>query len=543
MNEQKSFLKGAIILTAANIISKVLGAIFKIPLTYILKEEGMAVFNTAQCVYSIFLTFAISGIPLAASRLVAADNALGKPNDAAKTTSAATSLLCLLGILGSAALFLLASPLATAMKDPAAATAIKIISPSVFFVAAGCAYKSYFQGMGNMLPTAVSQVAESAIRLGVGFSVAFFLMDYSISAKAAGATAGVTTGEITATAILFLIYLFGKKASAKKSHLTYKKIYSDISSVAVPMLFSSVILSAMNMVDVATVRNGLLHVNFSVESARRFLLRFSSYTNLFDDLSETLHFSQSGARWLYGAYSGYALTVFHLPLGVLATLGVTIMPIITANLATGNTDAVKSSSKNAITLTLFLSIPFAVLFSTMGDMILKLLFKNTASVTMLALVSPCMIFLALSQLFSSLLYASGKVIEPFFIQFGGILVKIIGNILLVRIPELHIYGAILSATISFALSCFLEWRLIKKTFKINLKFREIIPFFICAIPMSAVAVFMKNPLRVLIRNDFAVCALCFLISFGTYFLSLSFFFPNGFGFLKRINKKPKHCTK
>ena len=57
MNEQKSFIKGTIILAAANVISKILGAVFKIPLTYILEEEGMAIFNTASCVYSMFLTF------------------------------------------------------------------------------------------------------------------------------------------------------------------------------------------------------------------------------------------------------------------------------------------------------------------------------------------------------------------------------------------------------------------------------------------------------------------------------------------------------
>ncbi len=533
MNEKRAFLKGAVTLTAANIISKILGAVFKIPLTYILKEEGMAVFNTASCVYSIFLTFIISGIPLAASRLVAADYALDKPQDAAKTTSAAARLLFMLGLIGSVILFVLSAPLAIAMKDPAAALSIKVISPSLFFVAVGCAYKSFFQGTANMIPTAISQVTESAIRLFVGFFAAYLFINSPVMLKSAGATAGVTLGELVATAILFLMYIFTKKTSKKKSTLTYKKIFSDISAVAVPMLFSSVILSALNMVDVATVRNRLLRISFSPETAERFLMQFSSHTKLFDNLFETLRLSPDSARWLYGAYSGYALTIFHLPLGVLATLGVTILPVVTANLAKHNMTAVRSLSKNAITLTLFLSVPFSVLFLTESDMLLKLLFNNTASATMLSCVSPCLIFLALSQLFSSILYSSGRIIEPFFIQLIGVTVKIIGNIILVPIASLHIYGAILSSTISFCLSAILEWRLIRKSFGVNICFKDVFPFFISALPMFAVSVLTKQPLSIMLKYNFLALAASSLLSLFAYILSLSFFFPKGFGFLKK----------
>lgn len=533
MNEKKAFLKGAIILTLANIISKILGAIFKIPLTYVLKEEGMAVFNTASCVYSIFLTFVVSGIPLAISRLVASDYALKRPQDATKTTVTATRLLFTLGLFGSLALFALSTPLAIAMKDPAAALSIKMIAPSVFFVAVGCVYKSFFQGTANMIPTAISQVVESMIRLVAGFFAAYMLIESPVFLKTAGATVGVTIGELIATLILFLLYLFTKKESAKKSTLTYKKILSDISAVAVPMLFSSIILSALNMLDVATVRNQLLRISFTPETARRFLIRFSSYTNLFDNLFETLKLSASGARWLYGAYSGYALTIFHLPLGVLATLGVTILPIITSNLAKNNMAGVRSVSKNAITLTLFLSVPFAVLFFTVGDMALKLLFNNTASATMLAFVSPCLVFLALSQLFSSILYSSGKIVEPFLIQFIGTVIKIIGNLILVPIPSLHIYGAILSSTVSFSFSALLEWRLIRKTFGLRLKSADILPFFICAVPMYAVSALTKEPLNIILGSNFWALVSCALLSVFAYILSISFFFPKGFGFLKK----------
>lgn len=531
MNEKKSFFMGAIILTVANIISKILGAVFKIPLTYILKEEGMAVFGTANTVYSLFLTFVISGIPLATSRLVASDSALGRHSDVTKTVSASQRLLCLSGLLGSIVLFILAKPLAIAMKDPAAALSIKIISPSVFLVAAGSVYKSYFQGSSNMLPTAISQVIESMVRMLAGFYFAYLLISFSPSEKAAGATAGVTIGELIATAILFLIYLFTKKAPKKHSALSYRHIYKNISNIAVPMLFSSVILSAMNMVDVATVRNQLLRVTFTPGMCEKFLLQFSSYTNLFDDLSKTLKFTQSGARWLYGAYSGYALTVFHLPLGVFATLGVTILPLISGNLAKGKLEAVRRISKNTILTTLMFSVPCSIIFITLGDTILKILFHNTASSTMLMLVSPCLIILSLSQLFTAILHSSGKIFEPFLIQLAGVFLKILGNLIL--IPHYHIYGAIISSTVSFLVSAIFEWRILKRAFGIEIKKREIFPFFISALPMIAVIVLVKNPFSVMIKFDILSFIIISAIAFFAYLLALSFFFPKGVGFFQK----------
>lgn len=534
MNEQKFFIRGTIVLAAANIIAKILGAIFKIPLTYILKEEGMAIFNTASCVYSMFLTFVISGIPLATSRLVSADTALKKDADAIKTVTAAKRLLSILGVVSSALLFLLAEPLAVAMKDPLASYAIKVISPSVFFVAIGAAYKSYFQGTGRMIPTAISQVTEAFVRLVIGYLFSVWFIRYGISLTAAGATFGVTAGEIIATIILALLYFFKKIKIKEKSQLKYKKIYPMILSVAIPMLICSITLSSVNMMDAATVRNQLLKINFTPESAEQFLLRYSSYTTLFDDLLTKLKLSSEGARWLYGAYSGYALTVFHLPMGIIATLSVSILPLIAGNLAKNNLRAVRSSCNIATNLTLFCAVPASVLFFTSSDIILRLLFQNTASAHMLTLVSPCLIFLSLSQLFTSILHSAGKVYEPFIIQLIGMGIKILGNIILVKIPYLNIDGAIISSIIAFLFIAITEAILLFRLFGVKYRFREIISPVIAAIPMYIILKLTFEPLNFIFSNAF----LAFLISVFTsglsYILAFSVVSPKGLsGFIKK----------
>lgn len=526
MNEQKTFIKGTLILAIANVISKILGAVFKIPLTYILQEEGMAIFNTASCVYSMFLTLVISGIPLATSRLVSSDTALKKHSDAVKTVKASKILLMMIGGIASILLFILADPLAIAMKDPGAALAVKIISPSVFFVAWGSAYKSYFQGTGKMIPTAIAQIIEAIMRLSVGYLLAVMFVNSGLEITSAAATSGVTVGEITATLLLGVMYLFARIKTKEKSDLKYKNIYSSILSVAVPMFICSVTLSALNMADMATVRNQLLRVHFTPDTAESFLLKYSSYTNLFDNLFLELKFSTEGARWLYGAYSGYALTVFHLPVGMISTLCVSILPLVAGNLAKNNMRAMRSACGIAVNLTLFCAVPSAVLLFTSSDIILKLLFHNTASAHMLSLVSPCLIFLCLSQLFTSIFHASGKVYEPFIIQLIGIFIKLLGNIILIKIPRLNMDGAIISALISFAFTTVVLGITLYKTFGITYPLKQMLPPFVSALPMYAVLKLTYSPMYCIFSNEITAFSISLFTATLAYLLSISIFSAN-----------------
>ena len=534
MEDKNKFIRATVMLAAANIIAKILGAVFKIPLTYILKEEGMAIFNTASCIYSMFLTLVISGVPLAASRLISQDMAMKRYSKVKKTVKAAEFLLMILGAVSSVILFLAAKPLAYSMKDPAAVWAIRVISPSVFFVAWGCAFKSCFQGTQRLLPTAVSQVGEAVIRLLTGYFLALMFAHSAPGITAAGATFGVTLGEIAATAFLGISCFAMRIKTTEKCKTSYKEIYSQIAAVAVPLSVCAVTMSLLGMVDVATVRNSLLKVNFTKESANRFLLQYSSYTDVFDGLLNELKFSEQGARWLWGAYSGYALTVFHLPMGMIATLCVSILPVIAGNLAKKNMAAVKKCSLYAADATLFAAVPAAVFFFASSGDILKLLFNNTASEKMLALVSPCLIFMCMSQLFSAIFNAAGKVYEPFFIQLAGMVIKLFGNVILVRNPYLNIYGAILSSFLAYGLICFAQGVFLNKTFGIGFSKKQFLPPFISALPMYVVLKLTYQPMCCIFSSNIISFAASAFASGVAYLLAYSLFSKNGFlNFLKK----------
>ncbi|MBR0088242.1 MAG: oligosaccharide flippase family protein, partial [Clostridia bacterium] len=209
--KKQSFITGAVILMAANAVSKILGAVLKIPLAYILNEEGMAVYNIAFEVYIMFLSFIISGLPFAVSKLSAEAASLNKWQRGRQIVSVSTRLLVITGAAGSALLYFAAPFFAVAMKETKAVFAIRMISPSVFFVALGMGYRSYFQGVSRMVPVAISQVSESFVKLAAGYGFAVLFLNFGAEKTAGGAVLGVTAGEITQAAILAFAYIFSKK--------------------------------------------------------------------------------------------------------------------------------------------------------------------------------------------------------------------------------------------------------------------------------------------------------------------------------------------
>ncbi len=438
--KKQSFLTGALILMAANAVSKILGAVFKIPLTYILHEEGMAVYNIAFEVYIMFLSFIISGLPFAISKLTAESSSRGLAARTYKIVRVSALFLTVIGLIGTLLLYFFAPFFALAMKEEQAVYAIRMISPAVFFVALGTSYKSYYQGVGNMIPTAVSQVAESVVKLAAGYCLAVVFARFGAWKTAGGAIMGVTAGEIVATAILILMYVFEKKEPHLKSDAHTREIISDLLSVALPLLCASVVSNAINVADTTLIRSRLLNGGFSPDDA----------------------------RFLYGAYTGYALTVFHLPVGILATLSVSILPLIAGALAVDNMRRARTATDMGIRLTIMLSLPCSVIMYTTSGEILSVLFRNSAASLMLKAVAPCAVMMCVTQITCAILQSSGRIMLPFFTSLAGSAVKLTLSYFLIAVPEINIYGSAISSIAAYSLVTVLNLAAVHTC--LNLKF-------------------------------------------------------------------------
>ncbi len=481
--KKQSFVTGAVILMVANAISKILGAVFKVPLTYILNEEGMAVYNSAFQIYILFLSFVISGLPFALSKLVSEYSAKKEKDMVSATVSVSSAILLLTGVIGSLILYIGADFFALALKEPKAVFAIRMISPSVFFVAMGCVYKNYFQGISNMIPTAISQVAEAIIKLCAGFFLALYFIHMGTEKAAGGAALGVSAGEAIATLILFLLYTILKKERAKSTLMQKKTVLAKLCAIAIPLLFASVVSSMLSVVDTTTIRYCLIKYGHSIDDA----------------------------RFIYGAYSGYALTLFHLPVGILATLSVSILPLIAGSFATGDIQKAKRASYAALKLTVILSVPCAVAIYFMGEEMLGILFKNTYSASMLRLVSPCVLFLCVAQISGAITQSSGKILQSFLCALVASVIKLI--LYFILIPKMSIYGAIISADIAYFIYMILSLILTKKVTGVKYSFTDmVLKPAISAIAMVVILCLIQKPLEYRINNIYilttAKCAFC-----------------------------------
>ena len=171
---QKNFLNGALILTVSNILVKIIGAIYKIPLQNIIGKAGYGYFGTAYNVYDVLLMISTTGLPVAMSRMISEAQTLEQHDQIRKIFSTALRVFLLLGMLGTAGMLLFANPLSAAFHngEDVAWFAIACLAPAVLLVCITAAFRGFFQGQSNMTPTSVSQVFEALCKLIVGLAVA-----------------------------------------------------------------------------------------------------------------------------------------------------------------------------------------------------------------------------------------------------------------------------------------------------------------------------------------------------------------------------------
>lgn len=173
---RQSFLHGALLLTAGVLLVKVIGALFKIPLSTVITEDGMGYFSTAYSFYNVIFSIATAGFPVAVSRMVSENDSLGRWRDVRRIKSVAAPIFLLTGAVGTA-LMVLGAPLYTrAVGNAGALPAMLALAPSVLLCSLAAVYRGYYEGLRNMTPTTVSQVIEALAKLLFGLSGAYFVM-------------------------------------------------------------------------------------------------------------------------------------------------------------------------------------------------------------------------------------------------------------------------------------------------------------------------------------------------------------------------------
>jgi len=227
-NRQQHFLKGALILSIAGGLSKVLGAVYRIPLGRLLGGEGIGLYQMAYPIYTAILALATAGIPVAISVLVARKETEGYTGDSERIFKVALIMLSIFGALLTLSVMKGAGFIAReVLNEPRAYYPIMAVAPAIFFSGILSVFRGYFQGHQSMMQTAVSQVVEQLFRVTAVVFLAILLYPRGLEYSASGATFGAVIGGMAGLIVLLVFYKKFKKSAA---NLGAKLVYSGASA-------------------------------------------------------------------------------------------------------------------------------------------------------------------------------------------------------------------------------------------------------------------------------------------------------------------------
>ena len=455
-NKKMGFIEGAVIIAVAGILVKIIGAIFKIPLdTYVLKTDGMALYNTSYTIYNLLFVISTAGLPTAISKLVAESDSRGDYDGSRKILKVSLILLFSIGALGSLALSLGSKFFSGIIGYPDAYLTMIAMSPSLFFVAGMSAFRGYFQGQGNMLPTAISEVVEAICKLFVGLSLAYLLLPKGKMFASAGAIMGVTVGSVLAFSFLLIYYLSNKKHEKKseKSKVPVKKVLINIVKIAVPITLGVSVFTLTSFIDTAMVTNQMkgyiatssvaeesVLSNLNEERAEGYK-EISENIKIEDEAEKQEKVKENKAAFVYG-YLVRAITLFNMPAVIISAIATSAVPAIAAANAENDKKKSRSFTKSALLIAIVLALPCAVGMSILAKPILSLIYGGDGSFSVLLnVMGIAVLFLTLVQIVNALLQSWGRVWVPVVNMLAGGAVKILVNLILVSRPEINIMGA------------------------------------------------------------------------------------------------------
>ena len=444
----------------AMFITKIIGAVLRIPLTNMLGGVGMGYFSTAYSFFNPVYTVLAAGLPTIVTKLTAQSVSCKRYKEARKIKNAALIISLGAGLLGSVFMLVFAAPFADfAASSPESLWSILAIAPSVIFCCLAAAYRGYYEGLSNMMPTAVSQVVESIIKAVMGLGLSYFVLNLgtqgliplekTLPYAAAAAVLGVTFGEFCGT--LFLIIRSRTlKDSITESELMLsveaprkRELIRKIIIESLPISLGAVVINIGSFIDLLTISSGIQKSLY--ENQAYFVEQYS------------MAISEAGpdlfGNFVYGSYTGIVLSIFMIITSMTALVGKSSLPNIAAACECGRIGEVERHVSILLSGVFVIGMPLCFSLSVLSEPVLTLLYPvrmAEVSVSTLPLSVLCIggVPIALCGAVFSVFQAVGRSDLPIKLMMAGSALKLILNLMLLNIPQLSICGASISTVFS-----------------------------------------------------------------------------------------------
>lgn len=458
------------------VISKIIGAVFKIPLTNILGGVGMGYYSTAYSLYTPIFAMTAAAIPTVIIKTVADNIALGRFANANKVLRTAIMTFGSIGALGSVLILILAKPFSDYVaQSPQSVWGIMIIAPSVCLCCISSVYKGYYEGCCNMMPSAVSQVAESVCRAAVGLSASYFILDYGIKCfdngkaifgtladnktqaidiimpyAAAGAVLAVTASELCALICLLIRKRFCRKViDIRKGDTSTDRTFriaAELLKCCIPVSAAAIVINLSSFIDLITIPRCL---NYALSCDPEY------FSGQFSEIISSQGGAVKLANFMYGSYTGLSWTMFMLIPSFTAMFGRSALPQIAGAWTLKNKADFERKVSIVLRSNFMIGFPLYLGLSAMSPYILGFLFSGrqqevAVSILPLFILGLGGVFLTLSSTFISVFQVIGRSDLPIKLMLPGCALKLIINVFTISVPQINISGAAVSTVIMYA---------------------------------------------------------------------------------------------
>lgn len=464
-------LQGSI-LAGASLLVRIIGLVYRIPLTRIIGDDAMGYYSTAFEFYNLALLLSSYSLPLAVSKLVSARQIQERYKDARRVFIVALTFGFVVGSIASLLVYFGADLYGQFNHTPLVAIPLRVLAPTIFVFSVMGVVRGYFQGYNNMLPTALSQVVEQIVNAVVSVGAAIWMMNkYAGTPEqsaygAAGGTLGTFLGACAAAVTLFILLLFRKKHPVEGAKETasenYRYILWMLIITVIPVVISQTVYQLSGTIDVT----------------------------IFHRTLDAKHIAEETRNTWWGIYSAKYKLLTNVPVAIASAMGTAIVPSLVAERVRGHADRINQKVASAIKFNMIIAFPCAFGLISLGGPILQMLYGDTRALgaKMMAVGGIAVVFFALSTVTNGVLQGINHMFVPVWHSLIALVLHCVALFLLLRNTEIGALALVICNVFFALIVCVLNGLSIRRylNYKQEWKTVFVIPFIASAL-MGAVA--------------------------------------------------------
>ncbi len=488
-NKKQSFMAGVFTIMFAQVLIKLLGFAYRHVLILVPEfgDEGSGLYGIGFNIYMLLLSITTVGVPGAISKMVSDRVARGKVKEAKHIFKVAMLLFIAIGLAGSIIMVLLASSMAKMAGNEAATGVLLALAPSVVFVAIAAVIRGYFNGLYNMKPASINQTVEQIFKAGLTILFVYGIHYIYTNRVDLALSLGITENTVTmimavwanvastlSTAIglvyLFIYFKIHKKdideikenIEEKEEQLkSVKDTIKSILALSIPMSLASIVSAVNRNIDSFTVNNILQEVLPTIKPT----------------LAGNARAIVDEATRLYGILSGKVDMLIGLPLAINVAFATAIVPAVSECLAKKDVESAANRISYSIRMSLLIALPCSLGLCVLAEPILELLFHGQVltspeSVLLLQISAFTVLFTVTNQTINASLQGIGKIFMPALALLVGVIFKLILNLILIRIPQINVYGAAIGSVCCHLTATIIVANILRKSIKIKFNIKS-----------------------------------------------------------------------